>query len=79
MRETQKRLKQLRQQAGMTQAELAQLAGMKQQAIQRAEAARVALSLDSFEHLVKILGHHVEIVPDETPIEAQNTTIPSKN
>lgn len=65
MRETQKKIKALRVSAGLSQQELADAVGMKQQNIGRIETAKVGANLDTFEQLLAALGHHIEIVPDQ--------------
>lgn len=71
MRETQKKIKALRVSAGLTQQELAQRTGMKQQNIGRIEKADIGISLDVLERILAELDHHVEIVPNSTASDGQ--------
>ena len=71
MRETQKKIKELRVSAGLTQQELAQRLGMKQQAIARLELAEKSVSLDTFERVLGVLDHQIAIVPVTTATGAQ--------
>ena len=78
MRETQKKINALRVSAGLTQQELATATGMQQQSIGRIEAAKVSVSIDTFERILGALHHHIEIVPDVTAIDTQHTETTDK-
>lgn len=80
MKETQKKIKELRVSAGLTQQELAQRLGMHQQAIGRLEKAEISVSLDTFERVLEVLNHKIAIVPATTATESQpSETTDKKN
>lgn len=78
MRDTQKKIKALRVSAGLTQQELAQRLGMKQQVIGRIEKAENSVSLDIFERILDCLNHRIDIVPASTASEAQQVETSDK-
>lgn len=78
MRDTQKKIKTLRVSAGLTQQELAQRVGMKQQAIGRIEKAEISVSLDTFERILGSLSHQIVIVPTSTATDTQQAETTDK-
>lgn len=55
----------LRREGGMTQKEVAELAGIRQEHLSRIEAGRYAVTLETVQAIAAALGASVEIVPQK--------------
>lgn len=64
-------LRTIRQEQGITQAELADMLGLQQSSIARIETGRVETRLSMFEELVKTLGYEILIIPKEQVVAAK--------
>jgi len=61
-----------RENRGITQQELAQMAGVKQSAIARLESMKATPQIDTLFKILKPLGYTLTIVPDNKPIEVHS-------
>ena len=62
-----KRIKELRKRAGLTQVEFSRRAGVGLRFVRDLEQGKPSVRLDKVNHVLKFLGHHLEIISNHEP------------
>ena len=62
-----KQIKALRKRSGLTQLEFSSRAGVGLRFIRDLEQGKPSVRLDKVNHVLKFLGHHLEVVSDHEP------------
>ena len=62
-----KKIKELRKRSGLTQVEFSKRAGVGLRFVRDLEQGKPSVRLDKVNHVLKFLGHHLEVVSNHEP------------
>ena len=68
-----KKIKELRKRSGLTQVEFSRRAGVGLRFVRDLEQGKPSVRLDKVNHVLKFLGHHLEIVSNHEPRTASKS------